>query len=477
MRILFVPVFNYPGNLNADSIYQITREWCRRMCEIDLDMAIYCVLPSPCLDDPYRKHEYEHKPIHPRVHEVFLPTMRSYVLNEISVDFDAYSRFHPVFGDMPVDAVVSTSAVKTVALERVICSMVPMNLGTTLFNMDLLMRGLDTNEVSGVTDETLILQSSGQTMGFNLFESQKCKKMAIGAARKFLSASMLDRISKNSAVVYTGYDDTTLKDVPIEEKNEVFTVIVRGRLTASKHVDRILGVYNALYASGRDMKIQLTTGDIGNSFDKLIREQFSSNSAIDIMKLKSKADSLEVMRKAHAFLFWSDHELFAVSVWEMFASGLIGVFKRADWLEGLLPKEYPFVFDKELEAYAMLSDIQENYTEWKKKLAWMVDFVRDNYGYTSTTKAASDAIRLNSKATRPRDWVADLIKEHGLPEMTIPKAFEVVAEHAQLGEQAVFSPQRAYRSRKIVGGLEVVHAMLQSGYKDDLESAVPAFRR
>ena len=121
MRILFVPVFNYPNNLNADSIYLISGDWCRALCEADENISIYRLLPEPNnLEDKFKKFIYRYEPVHQRVHDIFVPMYSRYDMEEVNCPIDTFKRFHPVLGEFPVDAVITTSAIKTVFVKRIL---------------------------------------------------------------------------------------------------------------------------------------------------------------------------------------------------------------------------------------------------------------------------------------------------------------------------------------------------------------------
>ena len=473
MRILFVPVFNYPNNLNADSIYLISGDWCRALCEADENISIYRLLPEPNnLEDKFKKFIYRYEPVHPRVHDIFVPMYSRYDMEEVNCPIDTFKRFHPVLGEFPVDAVITTSAIKTVFVKRILLVGGGETYPPAFFNFELLMRSNYSNEVSKVSDDELMLQSAGETMGYNLLESPMCRRMAITTAKSFVAPSLIKGIIKNSALVFSGYNETF--DPATIVKNERFTLMLRGRLTGSKHVDQILDLYNKFYAAGRKIDIQITTGDV--MMRSLVTEELIKNDAIQVLRLESREEALRVMEKAHAFLFWSSHELFAVSVWEMLAAGLIGVFKREDWHKGLLPDDYPYQFDTFLEAYQMLSHIYENYDKVKEELAWVPGWVKERYHYENTTRTAAKIIRDNVPTRKPRGWLPEMMIKHGKDEMTLIDAMKVIEENSEMGKSilAGYNPSRVHRS---VGISEIANALEQNGYYDVLTDRQPMYKK
>lgn len=469
MRILFVPVFNYASALGSDSIYLISGDWCRAVCEADPEISFFRVLPNPGLKDHFRRFAYDYEPVHPRVHDVFTDMFTWYTMEESNNPWEFYRQFHPFFGDLAVDAVVCTSAAKMVHLKPLLTSVVDPKKFQRFFNFELLIRGHGSREVKDVTDNDTLLQATGELMAFNLFQSPMCQRMVTKAARKYVSASMSRRILEQSAMVYSGYDSGQAY-VDDEGRNEKFTLILRGRFSPSKNADKVLALYNK-FAARHDVRIVATTG--GQSFTE-IEGLLEQNKAIEFLRLKSKTEANAEMRKAHAFVFWSTHELFAGSVWEMFAAGLIGVIKRSDWLAGLLPDRYPYVFETESEAYSMLVDIHENYEARRADLEWMITYVRAKFAYDRSVPASVRLLREwtdNGTARPARDWLVELMRDKGGASMDIVAMETLVCENSERGKLALARHVFPGRVKASIGPLELVRAALAAGYCEDLESS------
>lgn len=475
MRILIVPVFNYPNQLDADSIWNITGDWARRLAEAMPDAAIYRLVPE-LLTDRLRKFRYVEKQLHPRVHDLKVPMFARYDLEEANIDPNVYMQFHPVLGDLSVDAVIATSSIKLLGVKRMIEASGGRGHSPAFFAFDMLIRGLGSNEVSQVTRDEMMMQAAGQALSYNLVESPKCQRIGTGIARRHLAPSQVNRIHDNSFMAFSGFASDEVEALPLEEREEKFTVIARGRLTSSKNIDQILGLYNARYSAGHEIQVVVTSGDLG--MPKSVKDELTKNKAIDFKNCETKAEANEVMRKSHAFVLWSSHELFCVSLWEMFAAGLIGIVKKADWHKGLLPPKYPFVFSSTAEAYTMLAELQENYDHWVEELAWVKDWVIDRYAYKNTTARTSVFVRekIEKHWKTPRDWLVEMFAEAEPDAMTLEEGFQYVIDTAELGGQIVRggNPTRVHQS---VGPREVAHALVAAGYVEDLEAAAPTFAR
>ena len=475
MRVLLVPVFNYPGNLNADSIYNISGDWAKKLVDSDDDMSVYRLLPELDDKDRVKRFQYNYKKVHDRVHDIFVPMYGKFDMEECNVDFELFRKFHPILGEYPVDAVVCTSAIKTVFVKRIFWTGGGDTYPPKFFNFELLIRGMDSNEVAKTYPEELLLQSVGETMGFNLFESPMCKRMATKCARTYVSSSMVKKIMENNDMVYSGYDSDEAFEVEDKEK-EPFRIIVRGRLTNSKKAFNIVDLYNKFYAAGRNVEIIITTGEV-RGLPKDIKEELHKNSNIKFMQCETKAEANEIMRNAHAFVFWSKHELFAVSVWEMLASGLVGIFKKEDWFDGLLHEDYPYIFDESLHAYTMLMDIYDNYDKIKKELSWVPKWVEETYAYKNTAPKSARLIRENTEPIRkPRPWLVEMMDEHGKDEMTLDDCIQTLITNADMGE-SVFRGKNPSRMHRTIGVSEIANAVKQAGYEENHTKLIPEFKR
>lgn len=468
MRLLVVPVLNYPNSLEADSIYTITRDWSAKLCDAMPDLSIFRLVPK--LDDPhpFKRFRGEHKQSHPRVHDLEVRMFARYDLEESNIDPDVYLQFHPNVGSLAVDGVICTSSIKLAGVKRMLTAYGGFNNAQAFFSFDLLIRGLGSNEVSQVSEDEMLMQAAGQAMSWNLFESPKCERMAIQAARRYLAPAQLNGIQSRSMMAYSGFEDSECEPLPASEREAEFTVIARGRITSSKNVDEIMALYNARFAAGHQINIVMTTGDLSGG--RGLGDELKKNPRIKLMNLKSKKEANQVMRKAHAFVLWSSHELFCVSLWEMFAAGLIGAVYEADWHRGMLPPKYPFVFKTPAEAYTMLAEIQDNYDHWSRELAWVKDWVRDQYAYRNTTAKTAEFIRaaIEKDGHRPtRDWLAELFAKSGKTEFTMSGAIEWLKENLDKGAAMVQggNPIHAYAT---IGPRETYKALEAAGFKDTL---------
>jgi len=475
--MLYVPIFNFPRRLEADSIYHISNDWCRAMVEADPDLAIYRFMPAKGTTT-YTSFRYTPRKIHPRIHDIQVNMFTWYSMEECHVPFEHVMDHHPILGRRPVDIVVSTSAVKTAYMYSVIRAHSRGRMWPALFNFELLLRSLEgTNEASFVQESEAIFQAVGETMAYNLFESPKCADMAASNARSLLAPRLTARIHANSAMAYSGYP-ARRGFVGLEsEKFKDFTFLTRGRLAASKGIDKILLTLDNLYRSGHPIKALITTGERPSRLNRLYGPIIDKMGNLEVMHCKTADEAGEIMRKCHAFLFWSSHELFAVSVWEMLASGLIGIFKRADWFCDLLPKEYPYVFDTDEEAYVMASHVSKNYAAVKKELAWVPGWVAERYEYGVTTSRTIETLRSKVIEVPYRKWIADALRAHRADTLTYAQCEDIVEAASDMGQAVMARKGGASRPARAVGRAEIREAMFALGFREDLARMDGVFTR
>lgn len=479
MRLLLIPVYNYPNNLDADSIWNITRDWSIRFLEANPDVAITRLVPILDIDDPlhrFRRTETVVGTGHPRLHDLPVEMWTLFDLEETNWDATLFQRYHPMIGTHPVDGVICTSAIKLVGIKARMNTAGAEAYMPPFFSFDMLLRGMGSNEVGGVHPDEMLLQAVGQSMAHTLFESPKCERISMDTARRYLAPSQVKKLSTDALMAYTGFEADEVGALPLADRNAEFTVIVRGRITSSKNVDAILDLYNKRVAAGHKLRVLLTTGNVTANLGAVAEELFK-NKSVEMLRIASKKEANEVMRKAHAFVLWSTHELFCVSLWEMFAAGLIGIIKDADWHKGMLPPDYPFVFKTEVQAYVMLADVQENYAAWQEKLAWVKDWVIEKYSYQRTVPATAAFIRekVEAKIPKPRDWLKPIL-DKGAPTLTLEEAFEFVGKHAELGDRYLRS-NSPHRIHHCVGPRELAWALIESGYVEDLTKVDPIYTK
>jgi len=474
-RLLYIPIFNFPRRLSADSIFLISNDWCKALVEADQDLAIYRFMPAKGTS-AYTSFNYTPRKIHPRVHDIPVPMFTFYAMEEAHVPFEHVMDFHPLVGRRVVDGVICTSAVKTAYIYTPLNTLLNGKRMQTFFNFELLIRSLNgTNEAASVTLQEACMQAFGESVGINLFESPKCERIALDNARLVLAPSLAATIPDRSHMAFSGYPSR--RGFEQEEKFNDFTVIVRGRLAPSKNIDKILETVDRAYRTGLPVRLLMTTGESRQRATRLYGAIMDRMSNLEFVQCRTADEASGLMRKAHAFLFWSTHELFAVSVWEMLASGLIGIFKRADWFVGLLPDSYPFIFDTDVEAHIMLAHVCKNYAAVKEELKWIPTWVRDRYEYGVTTKATAKLIRDNCPPPcSVREWLPSFIEKHVGNTTTYAEVEGVLEEHSDMGKTVV-ARRLTHRTGSAVGRHEIRQALLTLGYKENLEMVDPEWIR
>ena len=206
MRILVVPIFNYPRNLNADSVFHVVDSWVRELVRQHEDLAVHRLLPE--LDIPDKTLGWQAsgkvKP-HPRIHDIRVPMFTHYDVEETHIDPAFFRKFHSIMGDLAVDAVICTSSAKLLGVFNTLTAAGGSRHRPVFVGWDLLLRGMGTGEVQGVTDGELLMQATGQAMADRVwFESPVAERMSMEVARKFVAFAQAKKIAANKDMAYLG---------------------------------------------------------------------------------------------------------------------------------------------------------------------------------------------------------------------------------------------------------------------------------
>lgn len=477
MRILILPVFNYPSNLEADSIFNIclgmARAWARSG-----RAHVYLALPDP----RYRDTEYfSFGNFDPKAYKepgltpVPIRMAGRYDYEEINLDIPVLMRFHPWFCDLPIDAVICTSAIKALAVRRLFNWHEGL-IRPIIVSWDLLLRSSDSKEVAAVHLTELLMQAAGHATTTTYFQSPFCKRLAQADANRHVKPSILGQSRLPAApVLHSGFDDAFLATLEARPAPRPLRCIYRGRFTPSKRAQDVLDLFLKVKSTGRHIDVVVTTGG-GTAAAKEILE---ANPAIQVEQIRSRDDSTDWLGRVHVSLMLSDHELFCVSLWEMIAAGVIVVVLDADWHHGTLHPDYPWVVKTEADAFGALCEIHDNYPrhalEFQRFSAW----ARETYAFQFTAPRYLDAIARDAGQIRrkARHWVVEMLRSAPRT-MTMHEALRWIADHAEQGEAALsFYAGTSYRFGKTLFTQHLVDALMYLGYRDDLTRPQPFWTR
>ena len=491
MRLLLYPVYNQHV-LKADSIYHISEAFARYLAENG--WHVHWVVPmrereedgnaltwyktdGTVLDDP--------STLPPNV--TLRPTRlyTSYRMQESTTPEWVLKEFHPLWREgTVVDAILTTSSIHGHFLKQAFQETYNRADPIPVISWDLLLRGGEgPNEVTSIGESELILQTLGHTVTHPIFESPIAYEIALENARKFLKPAYIKKLLEDrSTVIPLGANFAKIDKHTSARKNERFTVYFGGRFTPSKGIDLIAEVADYLYKRGMPINIEFSTGTNSANRIKLLTDKHSS---IRVHTNMTQAKAFEVMTRCHAFICASSHELFGGAFWEQMYAGLIGIFKKAKWNEGLLPPDYPLLFDTPIEAYTLLKDVYENYEQWKERLAWVPKWVEENYDYRFTFARMAEYIRgviqhnLETKTNDEGALFQAVIEEaRKLPDgFTLPELEQHLKASKAVSAGGIQGDGNPARIRSHISRNKLHRMLLLGGMVDDVTSPNPRYRK
>lgn len=209
--------------------------------------------------------------------------------------------------------------------------------------------------------------------------------------RKFSSPGDIDRFLQRVFINPVGVQTELVDRYRECSKNEKLTLFFAGRAKTVKQVDKIAALYDKVYKSGRDVRIVFATpGDLSSISRKIGLSKLAENPNIELHENVGREAYLELASSAHVFVSWSSWEGFPVGFWEQMYLGLVGLFPTKGWALGQLPEGYPFLFEDEEQAYALLTWVLDHYDEARERVAFMTDLIREEYSKDAVWRRLRD---------------------------------------------------------------------------------------
>lgn len=236
--------------------------------------------------------------------------------------------------------------------------------------------------------EDMMLRSMAYATCYTLFPTELPRKQAIATATRYLTGDALKMVHKNTYVQTKGIDFSNVdKSIPYGmPKNQKFTCFYGGRLNESHGADKMVQLYDELYAAGRDVQIILTTPKNDCIFlekELLDKGRKSDNDRhIDFYPSCPPHEFYYKAAASHVFLEMSRQAGFGGGILEqlyMSKYGLVPILPNVEWARELVPNDYVFLFDNDGEARSMLRYVHENYDEAVKKSKYISKYVYDKF--------------------------------------------------------------------------------------------------
>lgn len=232
--------------------------------------------------------------------------------------------------------------------------------------------------VRGIDDMDLMARSFSYAMCPSVFSIPLEKKVAMTAAKRYLTPSVFRKLNERSRVMPPGLDFDVVNSVreKVTRKNAKFTVFFGGRFNMLKRAKELIETYDWFYSRGRPIRVVITS-PLG-SFPKKMRkpEELEVHTGLNTKQF------LTLCCKSHVLLASSKLEGFTVGLLEQLATGIVAILPDLDWAAELLRDQwphYPFKFKTFSEAYGLMNWIYENYEEAQEKVAWVPEWLASQY--------------------------------------------------------------------------------------------------
>jgi hypothetical protein len=222
--------------------------------------------------------------------------------------------------------------------------------------------------------------SAGFASGNSVFLTETERKIAKGYVSEYMSPCVVRDMMEKSIIMPVGVPIDILDKFKGQEKNKQFTLFFGGRVNDVKRAKDIVWLYDKFYASGRDVKIVVCTSTPDMLAKRYIgSDLFFNNKNIELHTNMDRESYLNLASKSHVFVAWSRREGFPVGFWEQMYLGLVGIYVDEFWVKGNLKdySDYPYIFKSKEQAYAMLTDVYDNYDKAKQSVSKYQDIARE----------------------------------------------------------------------------------------------------
>jgi hypothetical protein len=213
-----------------------------------------------------------------------------------------------------------------------------------------------------------------------VFLTEHEKAVAAKVGRKYVSGSELrDFLSRRAIVSPVGVPVDLADQFCDVPKNKTPTLFWGGRANRVKRLDKVFGLYDRVYRSGRSPRVVFTSPSGKSKMVRSLGKQLESGLPIEYHPNCSREQYMELAARSHVFVAWSEREGFPVGFWEQMYLGVVGLFPKKPWAVSQLPADYPFIFSNPDDAYVQLTWVLDHYEEAKDCLQEIRRLCREVY--------------------------------------------------------------------------------------------------
>ncbi len=478
MRIALFPNWGLSNIVGDSDFYEHVR-LARLAAELYDDMYFYCVI-----DKAYEDQRADF-PQYPNLEYIFVDEPGDYMSRYASVRFNYWDLFSQNSGLYPIDAVFTSRLWAAPHIGQVL---------------------VDTR----VRKEIPVIARSASTWSYGSWKipyynlvtavsAAFCYYVTFGEydyedhyeyVRNYLSPAMLKHFEETNLNTHLGLEFDKLDLLRTRfEKNPKLTLFYGTRFSEVKQVENVFKVYDQVYATGRDIDIVITTPNTENSvMNKGFVQKYLRNCTKLFGMGYEKEPYLREAARSHVFMTDSRDEMASNFLIEQMYLGVIGVVPDRAWVWSMIPRDYPFVFRGNQEAYNLITWILDNYEEAYQKFEPYIGYIREHYDYRVNDKKILDHIRNVVETTKGEvgsnvvGFMKKLLKKalisefEDVDEFSLDTFVQIAKNHVFLIDKMT-KRKSGFHEQRMITKWQIYRFLQENGYRDLCNAPQPIFRR
>lgn len=396
VRLLFLNSFEFPGFLNADSSYLLTRSIASELIRAR-GWKVDAILPDPRFGRTLKWED----PI-PGLRWFPVEMRKSKSENEIIWSQGLLDLVNPFSGTRSCyDAVLCNNPVMAQRFLE-IRGLRPDVSDLPVFVLDYSTRFYgDECELDVSNDAVMMTAYSGYAGADHVFFfTRYARKMALETARQLLAPNRLTKLASSEVLPIAFDADRVAANVLKAEKKPWPSAYFGGRLTMTKGGNLATEIFDGYFCTGRPLNVFFTTPSSGRSMDTL---KGLGGRSVDYMTFLSdltQDEAMQVMAGCHVSVFGQSVKMMPASCFERISAEVVTlVLKKGS--EGILDG-YPFLFSDVNEGIALLKKVLENYEQAKAQMRSWKERVDKEYSIQANVRRLAERIEMSVKANREK---------------------------------------------------------------------------
>lgn len=212
-----------------------------------------------------------------------------------------------------------------------------------------------------VKDESLSYVAShamGAATMYLIVPTEPMLQRVVDSLRSLTTGAFFGDASRRVQVISCGPDCATLDEVK-QTKFDRFSLYFGGRFTASKGGEQVVRDYIRFVEGARDADVHVTAVGAARRLHDVVRRE-GGQEVVQVASGLAAREAWALMSRCHASMFRQTLEMLPATPYEQLYCGLSVVFKNHGKERELLPPNYPFLAETDLEMNTMLRWIYDN---------------------------------------------------------------------------------------------------------------------